>query len=64
MRPLYADGVPIEEEVLSHLNAEMWRHSVGFSWETGDVLAIDNEVCTHARTSFDGTRTLCAAFFM
>jgi hypothetical protein len=60
----YADGKEIEEEILSHLNAELWRHSVGFTWQRGDVLCIDNEVCTHARTSFEGPRKNCAAFFM
>jgi len=62
--PRYSDGSEIEEEVLSHLSAELWRHSVGFTWQCGDVLCIDNEVCTHARTSFEGPRKNCAAFFM
>ena len=48
----------LEEEVLSHLNAELWRHSVAFTWQRGDVLCIDNEVCTHSRTSFEGPRKL------
>merc|ERR1719253_1001925 len=59
--PRYSDGTELDEEVLSHLNAELWRHSVGFTWQQGDVLCIDNEVCTHARTSFEGPRQNCAA---
>jgi len=62
--PCYMNGKQIEEDVLSHLTAELWRHSVAFTWQRGDVLCIDNEVCTHARMSFEGPRRHCAAFFM
>lgn len=63
--PKYASSQSaIEDEVLSHLTAEYWRHSVAFTWQKGDVLCIDNEVCTHARMSFEGPRKHCAAFCM
>eukprot|EP00928_Gymnodinium_smaydae_P017244 TRINITY_DN16595_c0_g3_i2.p1 TRINITY_DN16595_c0_g3~~TRINITY_DN16595_c0_g3_i2.p1 ORF type:complete len:1750 (-),score=255.28 TRINITY_DN16595_c0_g3_i2:53-5251(-) len=62
--PRYVDGTELEEDVLSHLTAEFWRHSVAFTWDRGDVLCIDNEVCTHSRTSFEGPRKNAAAFFM
>lgn len=47
-----AEGTPIEDDVLEHLNAAMWDSTIAFQWTEGDVLCCDNERAMHARTSF------------
>ena len=51
--PCYGDGGPLEDDTLEYLNGVYWRNSVGFQWAAGDVLACDNEMAMHARTSFE-----------
>ena len=60
--PCTADGTALPLETLDHLNASYWSCSHAFRWERGDVLLLDNEIATHARTSFTGKRKLFAAF--
>ena len=43
-------------------NAVYWRHAVGFKWAAGDVLAMDNEMAMHARTSFEPPRKIVVGF--
>eukprot|EP00992_Anisonema_acinus_P003247 TRINITY_DN12663_c0_g1_i1.p2 TRINITY_DN12663_c0_g1~~TRINITY_DN12663_c0_g1_i1.p2 ORF type:complete len:132 (+),score=47.81 TRINITY_DN12663_c0_g1_i1:444-839(+) len=60
--PHYGDGTPVEAEVMEHLNATLWGCAVGFRWQRGDVLCLDNERALHARLSFEGPRRIVCAF--
>ena len=48
----YADGEPIEPDVLEFLRAVQWNLSVAFAWRQGDVLCLDNIGCQHGRLPF------------
>ena len=62
--PCYGDGdrEPLDDDTLEYLNAVYWRHAVGFKWAAGDVLAMDNEMAMHARTSFEPPRKIVVGF--
>lgn len=49
---LYGNGEPIEPQVLELLRALQWNISVGFAWQRGDVLCLDNVACQHGRLPF------------
>jgi alpha-ketoglutarate-dependent taurine dioxygenase len=57
----YADGSPIEPEVLEHLRAAYQAETFAFPWQRGDVLMLDNMSVAHARESFSGPRRIVAA---
>lgn len=54
----YGDGSPIEPDVLDALRALYWENNVKFLWQKGDLLMLDNLMCTHARESFTGKRKI------
>jgi hypothetical protein len=56
-------GSQISEEHLKILVSLLWKHSVLFKWEEGDVLVIDNRICGHGRMNFSGTRKINVALF-
>eukprot|EP00937_MAST-01D_sp_MAST-1D-sp2_P000263 g263.t1 len=60
--PHYGDGGPLEDDTLEYLNAVYWRNAVAFRWSAGDVLAVDNEMAMHARTSFEAPRKIVVGF--
>ena len=55
---LYGDGSEIEPEVLQHLRAEAWACAVGFKWQKGDLLVLDNLAVVHGRLGFTGDRKI------
>jgi len=56
----YGDGSEIEPAVLQHIRAVTWSCAVGFRWQNGDVLVVDNLAAQHARMSFTGQRRILA----
>ncbi|XP_078618816.1 dapdiamide synthesis protein DdaC-like [Branchiostoma floridae x Branchiostoma japonicum] len=45
----YGDGEEFRQEEVSHMQQIQWRHAVGFHWQAGDVLVVDNMVTGHGR---------------
>ena len=54
----YGDGSPIEESTLETLRAVYRQETVTFTWETGDILMIDNMLVAHGRNPFTGPRKI------
>jgi len=52
----YADGSPIEPEVLDELRNAYTSEIVSFPWQRGDVLLVDNLLVAHGRNPFRGAR--------
>lgn len=57
----YGDGTPIEPATLAELRAALDRETVAFTWQTGDVLVVENMITAHAREPFEGPRRILAA---
>jgi alpha-ketoglutarate-dependent taurine dioxygenase len=57
----YGDGTRIETEVMQELRNAYESELVSFSWQTGDVVLLDNVLTAHARASFSGPRKVLFA---
>jgi alpha-ketoglutarate-dependent taurine dioxygenase len=54
----YGDGAEIEPAVLDQLRSSYAAEEVTFSWETGDVLMLDNMSAAHGRRPYTGLRNV------
>jgi SAM-dependent methyltransferase/alpha-ketoglutarate-dependent taurine dioxygenase len=54
----YGDGTPIADEEMDSILDVYRRLEVGFAWERGDVMLVDNILAAHGRNSFEGEREL------
>jgi alpha-ketoglutarate-dependent taurine dioxygenase len=54
----YGDGSEIEPEVAEHLRACYNAETVTFSWQTGDLLMLDNMLAAHGRSPYQGPRRI------
>jgi len=52
----YGDGARIEPEVMAQLQHAYLAEKVMFDWREGDILVVDNMLCSHAREPFEGER--------
>lgn len=52
----YGDGEEFEREIIDHVRRVKWESAVGFRWQDGDVLFLDQLIVQHSRLSFDGER--------
>ncbi|MBL1265171.1 TauD/TfdA family dioxygenase [Methylomicrobium sp. RS1] len=57
----YGDGSPIEDSVLDEIRGVLDELTVSFSWQTGDVMMLDNMLAAHARSPFGGARKVVVA---
>jgi alpha-ketoglutarate-dependent taurine dioxygenase len=52
----YGDGTPIETSILEEIREIYQQTSVRFEWRRGDVMLLDNFLCSHGREPFVGPR--------
>jgi alpha-ketoglutarate-dependent taurine dioxygenase len=54
----YGDGSAIEADTLAEVRAAYAAETVGFGWEPGDVLLVENMLTAHGREPFEGQRSI------
>ena len=52
----FADGSPIETEMIDEISRACEENSIAFPWRKGDVLLLDNMLTAHGRKPFVGKR--------
>lgn len=57
----YGDGSALEESILQEIRGVLAEESVIFTWQSGDLLMLDNMLTAHGRTSFKGDRKVVVA---
>lgn len=57
----YGDGSPIPDEIAEAIRTVYREESVGFDWQKGDVLLLDNFLTSHGREPFEGPRRIVVA---
>ena len=54
----YSDGSPIEDSVMTEIEAIYQKAKVSFSWQQGDILMLDNMLTAHGRNPYVGSRKI------
>jgi hypothetical protein len=62
MHCTYGDGSEIAPADLEAVRDAVWRHLVTFTWQRGDVLAIDNYAVAHGRLPYRGPRQIAVCW--
>lgn len=62
MQCTFGDGGEIPIEDMEVVRDAVWRNLVAFSWQRGDVLAIDNYAVAHGRFPFRGRRSIAVCW--
>ncbi|UZW58370.1 TauD/TfdA family dioxygenase [Lysobacter enzymogenes] len=57
----FGDGSPIPDELLDEVRETYARVTVGFDWQRGDILLLDNFLASHGREPFKGPREILVA---
>ena len=58
----YGDGTPITTAEMEQVRDAIWKNLVAFSWQQGDVLAIDNFAVSHGRMPYQGPRQVAVCW--
>lgn len=62
MHCTYGDGSPIPDADMEKVRDAIWKNMVAYSWQRGDVVAIDNNAVSHGRMPYEGPRTVAVAW--
>lgn len=54
----FDDGSVIPKSYVANLEAAIWKNMTFFSWQQGDILAIDNFSTSHGRMPYQGDREI------
>jgi alpha-ketoglutarate-dependent taurine dioxygenase len=54
----FGDNSPIDPGLIQEIGSSYQRASVGYRWERGDVLLVDNMLSSHSRSPFTGKRSI------
>ena len=57
----FADGIPIENNMIAEINDAYDKATFSFDWQLGDFLLMDNRIMSHGRYPYDGTRKVLVA---
>jgi alpha-ketoglutarate-dependent taurine dioxygenase len=57
----YGDGTRIPDEVVAYITTLYEELCVDFTWQKGDLAAVDNMIISHARRPYSGARRLLVA---
>jgi hypothetical protein len=57
----YGDGLPIEDAVVDEVRAVYQQAAIGFQWQEGDILMLDNMLTAHGRNPYAGARKVVVA---
>jgi hypothetical protein len=52
----YGDGEEFAEYEVDNHRRCIWESAVGFHWQNGDILFLDQMIVQHSRLSFEGDR--------
>jgi alpha-ketoglutarate-dependent taurine dioxygenase len=58
---LYGDGEVIDIAAIRAVEAAYWQTRIAFSWQSGDLLMLDNMMFAHGREPFTGSRQIWVA---
>ncbi|XP_077995139.1 dapdiamide synthesis protein DdaC-like [Glandiceps talaboti] len=53
----YGDGEEFTDEEISNVRIAQWKKAVGFHWQHGDVLLLDNFQAMHGRVGTETPQT-------
>lgn len=59
----FADGTPVDQEVVRDIASYMQDTQDTFDWRKGDLLIIDNSATMHSREPFTPPRTILASMY-
>jgi alpha-ketoglutarate-dependent taurine dioxygenase len=57
----FADGRPVDDEIVEHLRDAYESETTSCAWQVGDVLLVDNLIVSHGRRPFRGKRAVLVA---
>ncbi|MFF9088254.1 TauD/TfdA family dioxygenase [Streptomyces sp. NPDC014991] len=60
-RAVFADGSPIPDAYVRHIQETGMRLAVDVDWQVGDLLFVDNVAVAHGRRSYTGRRRILVA---
>jgi len=59
----YGDGEHFEEETVNHIRAAQWNNAIALKLEQGDIIFLDNYLCSHSRMSYEGDRKILVQMY-